>query len=106
MSCILPATTLAPPPPRCAALPSTSFSPRHHPRPAEFLYNAKRSLVFFEMLQAEGVPPAPRLAWISAHDARRAARWCNEQEAVELVAMDLAVKQPREWANQLRLLRR
>jgi hypothetical protein len=83
-----------------------SFSARPNHPPAEFLYNAKRSLIFFEMLQAEGVASAPRLAWLSDHDVTRAAKWCNGQEAVELVTMDLAVKQPGEWANQLRLLRR
>lgn len=82
-----------------------SFSARINHPPAEFIFNAKRSLIFFEMLQVNGVPSAPRLAWLSEHDVRRAAEWCNRQEAVRLVVLDLAIKQSREWKLQLELLR-
>jgi hypothetical protein len=74
-------------------------------RPAvEFLFNAKRSMVFFQLLQEAGVPTAPRLAWLSEFDVRRAARWCQSNPAVQLVTLDLAIKQPAEWAEQLELL--
>jgi hypothetical protein len=82
-----------------------SFSARINHPPAEFIFNVKRSLIFFELLQAHGVPSAPRLAWLSEHDVRRAAEWCNRQEAVQFVVLDLAIKQPKEWKLQLELLR-
>jgi hypothetical protein len=76
----------------------------NHP-PSEALRNLKRSLHFFELLQEAGVPTAPRLAWLSKHDARRSARWCEENPAVKLVTLDLAIKHGAEWRRQLELLR-
>jgi hypothetical protein len=76
----------------------------NHP-PSEALRNLKRSLHFFELLQEAGVPTAPRLAWLSKHDARRAAQWCEENPAVELLTLDLAIKHEPEWRRQLALLR-
>lgn len=82
-----------------------SFSARSNHPPPEYVFNAKRSLIFFEMLQEHGVPSAPRLAWLCDHDVRRAARWCNAQERLRLVALDLAIKSHPEWRRQLDLLR-
>jgi hypothetical protein len=76
----------------------------NHP-PSEGLRNLKRSLHFFELLQEAGVPTAPRLAWLSQADARRAAQWCVENPAVELVTLDLAIKDRGEWQRQILLLR-
>jgi hypothetical protein len=76
----------------------------NHP-PSEALRNLKRSLHFFELLQEAGVPTAPRFAWLSKHDARRAGRWCEENPAVELITLDLAIKHEPEWRRQLALLR-
>jgi hypothetical protein len=76
----------------------------NHP-PSEALRNLKRSLHLFELLQEAGVPTAPRLAWLSEHDARRAARWCEENNVVQLVTLDLAIKHQTEWRRQLSLLR-
>lgn len=75
----------------------------NHP-PSEALRNLKRSLHFFELLQEAGVPTAPRLAWLSKHDARRAAQWSEENPAVELVTLDLAIKHEAEWRRQWELL--
>jgi hypothetical protein len=82
-----------------------SFSARSNHPPPEYLFNAKRSLIFFEMLQEHGVPSAPRLAWLRDHDVRRSARWCNSQQSLQLVALDLAIKFHPEWRRQLDLLR-
>lgn|GEM_PF-2572320 len=82
-----------------------SFSARINHPPSEYLFNVKRSLIFFELLQEHGVPSAPRLAFLSEHDVHRAAVWCNSQEALELITMDLAIKVHREWPRQLELLR-
>jgi hypothetical protein len=82
-----------------------SFSARSNHPPPEYVFNAKRSLIFFEMLQEHGVPTAPRLAWLRDHDVRRAARWCNAQESLRLVTLDLAIKYHPEWRRQLDLLR-
>jgi len=82
-----------------------SFSARSNHPPPEYVFNAKRSLIFFEMLQEHGVPSAPRLAWLCDHDVRRAARWCNAQESLRLVALDLAIKSHPEWRRQFDLLR-
>jgi hypothetical protein len=83
-----------------------SFSARINHPPAEFLYNLKRSLVFFSMLQWAGVPTLPRLAWLCEGDVERVAEWCNAQPRLQMVALDLAVKQPEEWVRQVALLQR
>jgi hypothetical protein len=57
------------------------------------------------MLQEYGVPSAPRLAWLCDQDVRRAARWCNSQKNLRLLALDLAIKSHPEWRRQLDLLR-
>jgi len=77
----------------------------NHP-PSENMLNLKRSFAFFELLQDEGVPTAPRLAWVSDHDVDRAAQWCGRNEHVSLVVLDLAIKHRLEWRRQLRLLSR
>lgn len=76
----------------------------NHP-PSEALRNLKRSLHFFALLQEAGVPTAPRLAWLSKADVHRAARWCENNPAVELIALDLAIKHQAEWRRQVQLLR-
>lgn len=76
----------------------------NHP-PSEGLRNLKRSLHFFELLQEAGVPTAPRLAWLSRPDARRSAQWCVNNPAVNLVTLDLAIKDQAEWRRQIELLR-
>lgn len=82
-----------------------SFSARINQPPPEYLFNIKRSLIFFELLQEHGVPSAPRLAFLSEHDVRRVAAWCDHQEALDLITMDLAIKVHGEWRRQLELLR-
>lgn len=82
-----------------------SFSARINHPPPEYLFNVKRSLIFFELLQEHGVPSAPRLAFLSEHDVRRGAAWCNSQEALDLITLDLAIKDHGEWPRQLALLR-
>ena len=82
-----------------------SFSARSNHPPPEYVLNAKRSLIFFEMLQEHGVPSAPRLAWLCDHDVRRVARWCNSQKNLWIVTLDLAIKSHPEWRRQLDLLR-
>jgi hypothetical protein len=83
-----------------------SFSSRINHPPAEFLYNLKRSMVFFSMLQWAGVPTLPRLAWLCDADAERVAGWCNSQAHLQMVTIDLAIKRPEEWQRQVRLLQR
>jgi hypothetical protein len=85
---------------------SPSFSARINHPPAEFLYNLKRSLAFFSMLQWTGTPTVPRLAWLCEGDVDRVAEWCNAQAHLQMVALDLAVKQPQEWKRQVALLQR
>lgn len=77
----------------------------NHP-PSECMRNIKRSLIFFELLQEQDVPTAPRLAWLSDHDVLRAASWCRKNDAVRLVILDLAIKHQAEWRRQLSLLRK
>jgi hypothetical protein len=81
-----------------------SFSARINHPPAEFLYNLKRSMVFFSMLQWAGVPTVPRLAWLCEGDAERLAKWANAQPHLGVIALDLAIKQRGEWVRQLALL--
>jgi hypothetical protein len=83
-----------------------SFSARINHPPAEFVYNLKRSLVYFSMLQWAGVPAVPRLAWLCEGDVDRVATWCAAQTHLQMVALDLAVKQREEWVRQVALLRR
>ena len=83
-----------------------SFSARINHPPAEFLYNLKRSLAFFSILQWAGVPSVPRLAWLCEADVDRVARWCNSRAHLTDVSLDLAVKQPEEWRRQVALLGR
>lgn len=70
----------------------------------QFLYNIKRSLEFFQLLQIHGVPTMPRLAWLIEHDVRRCADWIEANPVVEMVALDLAGSSPRGWQRELRLL--
>ena len=51
------------------------------------------------------MPSAPRLAFLSEHDVRRAAAWCDSQEALDLITLDLAIKDHGEWPRQVELLR-
>jgi len=81
-----------------------SFSAWSNRPPPDFIVSAKRSLEFFRLLQGAGARTAPRLVWLSEHDARRAARWCQANPCVELITMDLAIKQESEWRDQLQLL--
>lgn len=81
-----------------------SFSAWSDRPPPDFIVAAKRSLEFFRLLQEAGVRTAPRLVWLSEHDAKRAARWCDANASVQLIALDLAIKQEREWRGQLNLL--
>ena len=83
-----------------------SFSARINHPPAEFLYNLKRSFVYFSMLQWAGVPALPRLAWLCEGDVDRVATWCSAQSHLRMVALDMAVKQRDEWDRQVALLRR
>lgn len=73
------------------------------PRP-EFLYNAKRALEFFSLLQMHGVPAIPRVAWLIEYDARRFARWVNTNPAIEQIALDLSGSSRSGWLRELRLL--
>ena len=60
------------------------------PRPrSETLVNAKRSLKYFEALQAVGVSAIPRVAWETEHDVMRFADWALANGYLELVALDL-----------------
>lgn len=70
----------------------------------EFLVNAKRSLVYFKLLQSYGVPTMPRVAWVIEHDAKRFAWWVNANPAVEWVALDLGRTTIPGWQRELRLL--
>jgi hypothetical protein len=82
----------------------SAWTPR--PRP-EFLYNAKRSLVFFQAMQAAGITSVPRAAWITDYDAERFASWINANPEIEVVALDCATyRTPRDWQGQLRGLGR
>ncbi len=81
-----------------------SFSAWSRRPPPDFMVAAKRSLEFFRLLQSVDVRTVPRLAWLTPHDARRAARWCQANPAVEMITMDLAIKQDSEWREQLQLL--
>lgn len=75
------------------------------PRP-EFLFNTKRSLEFFQLLQIHSVPTMPRVAWIIDHDARRFADWVNANPAISAVALDLSDSSRAGWQRELRLLHR
>lgn len=70
----------------------------------EYLFNARRSLVFFALLQHHGVQAIPRLAWLIPHDAERFATWANENPALQLVALDIASSSAHDWRKALELL--
>ena len=83
-----------------------SFS-NYSPRPrTEFLFNAKRSLYFFELLQDLGVVVIPRVCWLTDWDAERIARWVNNNAAVTQVALDWSSSSPVAWRAETSLLRR
>jgi hypothetical protein len=75
------------------------------PRP-EYLYNIKRSLDFFQLLQIHGVPAIPRLAWLIGHDVDRCAAWVAANPSVSLIALDYSDSSPGGWRRALLLLRR
>lgn len=83
-----------------------SFSARSNHPPPEYLYNLKRSLIYYELLQEHGVPTAPRLAWLTEHDVDRAAAWWNAQPGLGVITLDLAIKHAPEWSRQIALLQR
>lgn len=85
----------------CVAPSYSNYTGR--PRP-EFLYNAKRSLVFFQLLQEHGAHAIPRVAWLHASDARRFARWANANPTVDVVALDLASSSEPYWRQEIALL--
>jgi hypothetical protein len=70
----------------------------------EYLFNVRRSLVFFGLLQDRGVHAIPRLAWLFPHDVERFAAWANENLAVRLVALDIASSSAHDWRKELELL--
>lgn len=73
------------------------------PRP-EYLYNVKRSLEFFQLLQIHRVPSIPRVAWVIDHDAARLATWVNANPSIDSVALDFADSSRAGWCRELRLL--
>jgi Domain of unknown function (DUF4417) len=77
----------------------------NRPRP-EYLYNIKRSLEFFQLLQIHGVPAIPRLAWLIEHDVDRCAAWVVANPSVSLVALDYSDSTRGGWQRELSLLRR
>ncbi|HET7120522.1 MAG TPA: DUF4417 domain-containing protein [Solirubrobacterales bacterium] len=84
------------------AIVSPSFS-TYTPRPhTDYMINMKRSLIFFEALQIAGAQAIPRVAWIVSHDARRLAIWVQNNQAVEMVAIDLSTyRSPADWQKQI-----
>jgi hypothetical protein len=74
------------------------------PRP-EFLFNVKRALVFFQLLQSRGIPTIARAAWVIERDVERFAKWTLANPAIESIALDLASSSARHWARELELLR-
>jgi hypothetical protein len=84
------------------AIVSPSFS-TYTPRPrTDYMINMKRSLIYFEALQIAGAHAIPRIAWIISHDARRLAIWAQDNQAVEMVAIDLSTyRSPADWRKQI-----
>ena len=70
------------------------------PRP-EYLYNAKRSLQFFALLQEAGVNAVPRIAWLIEPDVRRISKWANANRTLDFVALDLSSSSAKDWAREL-----
>jgi hypothetical protein len=73
------------------------------PRPrTEHLYNLKRSLFFYGVLQRLGVSAVPRLAWVIEQDIRRDAAWVLANPAVELVGLDWTTyRADMDWRGQV-----
>ena len=84
------------------AIVCPSFS-TYTPRPrTDYMINMKRSLIYFEALQTAGAYAIPRVAWIVSHDARRLAIWAQDNQAVEMVAIDLSTyRSPTDWQKQI-----
>jgi hypothetical protein len=74
------------------------------PRP-EYLYNAKRSLHFFDLLQTHGVTAIPRVAWLIDPDVARFAAWVEANPKLKLVALDLSSSSPSHWRREIEHLR-
>jgi hypothetical protein len=87
----------------CVAPSYSNYTNR--PRP-EYLYNIKRSLDFFQLLQIHEVPAIPRLAWLIEHDVERCAAWVVANPSVSLVALDYSDSTPGGWQHELPLLHR
>lgn len=77
----------------------------NRPRP-EYLFNLKRSLVFFELLQERGVAVIPRLAWNTQHDIERCAEWAASNPGLTYVALDWSASDPASWEFEVDNLQR
>lgn len=77
----------------------STYTPRPH---TEFMINAKRSMIYFRLLQEAGAFAIPRAAWIVSGNARQFARWAQDNPAVEMFALDLATyRGASDWRGQL-----
>lgn len=66
------------------------------------MINAKRSMIYFRLLQEAGAYAIPRIAWIVSGNAQQFARWAQENPAVEMFALDLATYRcASDWRGQL-----
>lgn len=77
----------------------STYTPRPH---TEFMINAKRSMIYFRLLQDAGALAIPRAAWIVSGNARQFADWAQRNPSVEMFALDLATYRcASDWKDQL-----
>lgn len=77
----------------------------NRPRP-EYLFNLKRSLVFFELLQQRGVAAIPRLTWNTQHDIERCAQWVAANPGLTYLALDWSASDLVSWEGEVEKLQR
>jgi hypothetical protein len=77
----------------------STYTPRPH---TEFMINAKRSLLYFRLLQTAGANAIPRLAWIVSGNVKDLGNWATAHPTVETFALDLSTfRSARDWRSQL-----
>ena len=66
----------------------------------EHMYNMKRSLLTYQLLQSYGVPAIPNICWFNRTDLDRWCHWLHDNPSVFMLAIDLQTcKQSRDWES-------
>lgn len=68
----------------------------------EHMYNMKRSLITYQLLQSYGVPAIPHIYWFNRIDLDRWCHWLHDNPSVSMLAIDLQTcDSSRDWESIL-----